>query len=99
MFGDGFWVPGHHAERMAAHRDWLRAQDAQGLVVVELGAGTAVPTVRRHAELASARVRGADPDQRARAGIRHGRGVALASGARATLEAIDAALAAPLRRP
>jgi hypothetical protein len=94
MFGDGFWVPGHHAERMAAHRAWLRAQDAQGLVVVELGAGTAVPTVRRHAELASAasgaliRINVREP------GIRHGRGVSLASGARATLEAIDAALAA-----
>ena len=58
MFGDGFWVPGHHAERAAAHREWLRAQDAQGLAVVELGAGTAVPTVRRHAELAVGRVRG-----------------------------------------
>jgi NAD-dependent SIR2 family protein deacetylase len=94
MFGDGFWVPGHHAERMAAHRRWLRAQDAQGLVVVELGAGTAVPTVRRHAELASAasgaliRINVREP------GIRHGRGVSLAAGARATLEAIDAALAA-----
>jgi len=91
MFGDGFWVPGHHAERMAAHRAWLRAQDAQGLVVVELGAGTAVPTVRRHAELASAasgaliRVNVREPD------IRHGRGVSLAAGARATLEAIGAA--------
>ena len=68
MFGDGFWVPGHHAERTAAHREWLRAQDAQGLVVVELGAGTAVPTVRRHAELASAASGEPDPDQRARAG-------------------------------
>jgi NAD-dependent SIR2 family protein deacetylase len=92
MFGDGSWVPGVHAERMAAHRDWLRARDARSLAVVELGAGTAVPTVRRHAELASAasgallRINVREPD------VRHGRGVALASGARATLEALDTAL-------
>jgi NAD-dependent SIR2 family protein deacetylase len=92
MFGDGAWVPGVHAERMAAHRDWLRALDARSLAVVELGAGTAVPTVRRHAELASAasgallRINVREPD------VRHGRGVALASGARATLEALDIAL-------
>jgi NAD-dependent SIR2 family protein deacetylase len=92
MFGDGAWVPGHHAARMASHRAWLRAQDARRLVVVELGAGTAVPTVRRHAELAAAasgaliRINVREPE------IRHGRGVGLASGARATLEAIDAAL-------
>ncbi len=92
MFGDGSWVPGVHAERMAAHRDWLRAQDAGSLAVVELGAGTAVPTVRRHAELASAasgalvRINVREPD------VRHGRGIGLAAGARATLEALDAAL-------
>ncbi|MEJ2861122.1 SIR2 family NAD-dependent protein deacylase [Actinomycetospora flava] len=92
MFGDGTWVPGHHAAKEAAHRDWLRGIDARRLVVVELGAGTAVPTVRRHAELASAasgaliRINVREPE------IRHGRGTALASGARATLEAIDATL-------
>jgi NAD-dependent SIR2 family protein deacetylase len=92
MFGDGAWVPGHHADTMAAHRAWLRGLDPARLVVLELGAGTAVPTVRRHAELASAasgaliRINVREPD------VRHGRGIALASGARATLEAIDAAL-------
>ena len=90
MFGDGSWVPGHHAAKEAAHRAWLRARDARRLVVIELGAGTAVPTVRRHAELASAasgalvRVNVREP------AIRHGRGVSLAAGARETLEAIDA---------
>jgi NAD-dependent SIR2 family protein deacetylase len=89
MFGDGSWVPGEHGVRMVEHRAWLRAQDAATLVVVELGAGTAVPTVRRHAELASAassaliRINVREPE------VRHGRGVALAAGARATLEALD----------
>jgi NAD-dependent SIR2 family protein deacetylase len=101
MFGDGSWVPGHHAAKEDAHRAWLRARDARRLVVIELGAGTAVPTVRRHAELASAasgaliRVNVREPD------IRHGRGVSLAAGARATVEAIDAARSDPgqPRRP
>lgn len=92
MFGDGAWVPGVHAERMAEHRAWLRGLDAATLAVVELGAGTAVPTVRRHAELASAasgalvRVNVREPE------VRHGRGVGIAAGARATLEALDALL-------
>lgn len=95
MFGDGSWVPGRHAARMAAHRAWLRSLDASRLVVLELGAGTAVPTVRRHAELAAAasgaliRINVREPE------VRHGRGISLAAGARATLEAIDVALAAP----
>ena len=92
MFGDSSWVPGVHADRMAEHRDWLRAQDPATVAVVELGAGTAVPTVRRHAELASAasgalvRVNLSDP------AVRHGHGVGIADGARATLEALDALL-------
>lgn len=89
MFGDGSWVPGVHARRMAEHRAWLRSRDAAGVAVVELGAGTAVPTVRRQAELASAssgrlvRINVREPE------VRHGHGVGVAAGARATLEALD----------
>lgn len=92
MFGDGSWIPAAHGDRMAEHRDWLRSRDAATLVVVELGAGTAVPTVRRHAELASAaagalvRINVREPE------VRHGHGIGIAAGARATLEAIDARL-------
>ncbi|GAA4848114.1 NAD-dependent protein deacetylase [Actinomycetospora corticicola] len=90
MFGDGSWVPGAHAERMAAHRAWLRRHPE--VAVVELGAGTAVPTVRRHAELASAasgrlvRINVREPE------VRHGRGVGIAAGARDTLLALDGLL-------
>ena len=68
MFGDGFWVPGHHAERMAAHREWLRAQDAQRprrRRARRRDGGADRPPARR---AGVGRVRGADPDQRARAG-------------------------------
>ena len=65
--------------------------DARDLVVVELGAGQAVPTVRRYSELASAatgaliRVNPREPE------IRHGRGVSIAAGALETLTALAAA--------
>ena len=79
---------------MAEHRAWLRSRDAARVAVVELGAGTAVPTVRRHAELASAssgrlvRINVREPE------VRHGRGVGVPAGARATVEALDALLTA-----
>jgi NAD-dependent SIR2 family protein deacetylase len=46
MFGD--WsFEANRAERQARHRnDWVRSLRGRRLVVVELGAGTAVPTVR-----------------------------------------------------
>jgi NAD-dependent SIR2 family protein deacetylase len=93
MFGDGSWVPGVHAQRMAEHRAWVRAREPARVGVVELGAGTAVPTVRRHAELASAssgrlvRINVREPE------VRHEHGVGLAAGARTTLEALEVLLA------
>ncbi|QFZ23969.1 SIR2 family NAD-dependent protein deacylase [Saccharothrix syringae] len=79
MFGDRHWVPHRSRQALDALAEWRRA--ARDLVVVEIGAGTAVPAVRRQAELASAatgrlvRINPREP------GIRHGRGVSLAMGA------------------
>jgi NAD-dependent SIR2 family protein deacetylase len=55
MFGDGAWV-----DRRASHQDrryaqWLRQVKGARLVVVECGAGTAVPTVRLESERVAAR--------------------------------------------
>ncbi len=52
MFGDWHWVAGRTEKQEARMRSWLaRAEHADGpLVVIELGAGTAVPTVRLTAE-------------------------------------------------
>ncbi|MGH3587560.1 MAG: SIR2 family NAD-dependent protein deacylase, partial [Pseudonocardia sp.] len=46
MFGDADWVPDRTAHQLQAHRGWLRDLRARGLplAVLELGAGTAVPT-------------------------------------------------------
>lgn len=92
MFGDVEWVMDRSAEQVRAHRQWLREHRGH-VVVVEIGAGTAIPTVRREAEAASAatgalvRINLRDPD------VRHGRGVGLAAPAARVLQEIDRALA------
>jgi len=49
MFGDWLWVPDRTAAQEARFRTWL--EDIEGaLTVLELGAGTAVPTVRLTSE-------------------------------------------------
>lgn len=95
MFGDSGWVADRSAAQLAAHHDWLRDLRTRGVrpTVVELGAGRAIPTVRREAELASAasgalvRINVREPE------VRHGRGVGIAAPAAATLVALDALLA------
>ncbi|MHA6796893.1 SIR2 family NAD-dependent protein deacylase [Pseudonocardia bannensis] len=94
MFGDWSWQPERSEAGLLAHRSWLRALRADGvrLAVIELGAGTAVPTVRRQAELASAasgalvRINVRQPE------VRHGRGIGLPTPAADTLRALDALL-------
>lgn len=79
MFGDYGWVPDRSQAQLDQLAAWRRAQ--RDLVVIELGAGLAVPAVRRQAELASAatgaliRINPREPE------IRHGRGVSLPVGA------------------
>ncbi|WP_227012752.1 MULTISPECIES: SIR2 family NAD-dependent protein deacylase [unclassified Pseudonocardia] len=91
MFGDGGWDDSHAAPSLQRHVDWLAAHRS-GVVVVELGAGTALPTVRRRSELASAatgalvRINVREPE------VRHGRGTGIPAPAAATLTAIDEAL-------
>jgi NAD-dependent SIR2 family protein deacetylase len=95
MFGDYGWVGDRSQDRLDDLTAWRRR--TRGLVVVELGAGTAVPTVRRQAELASAstgaliRINPREPE------VRHGRGVSLAMGAAAALSEVDKRLEARLR--
>ncbi|NUT92709.1 MAG: NAD-dependent protein deacetylase [Saccharothrix sp.] len=85
MFGDWAWVPDRSQRQLDALTEWRRG--VRNLVVLEIGAGVAVPTVRRQAELASAasgaliRINPREPD------VRHGRGVSLRMGA---LEALTA---------
>lgn len=89
MFGDWAWIPGGSEQRVDALQSWRRQLRDARLVVVELGAGTAVPTVRRHAELASAasgdlvRINPREPQ------VRHGHGISLPMGALDAIDALD----------
>ncbi|SFP53470.1 NAD-dependent protein deacetylase, SIR2 family [Amycolatopsis arida] len=90
MFGDFTWVPRRSQRQLDALQEWRRTQ--RDLVVIEIGAGLAVPTVRRQAELASAangaliRINPREPR------VRHGRGISLPLGAREALTRLDAML-------
>jgi len=53
MFGDGGWHPQRTGVQMRALERWLHAISGRPAVVVELGAGRAVPTVRYQCESAS----------------------------------------------
>lgn len=87
MFGDYDWLAHRSQRQLDTFTAWRRR--SRSLVVVELGAGLAVPTVRRQAELASAangalvRVNPREPQ------VRHDRGVSLPVGALEALTALD----------
>lgn len=55
MFGDWNWQPQRGQEQALRLRDWLEATEGKKLAVIECGAGTAVPSVRRMSEQLLAR--------------------------------------------
>lgn len=50
MFGDGQWMESRTREQHARYQRWLQGIRGSRLVIVECGAGTAVPSVRRECE-------------------------------------------------
>jgi len=50
MFGDGQWIGTHTAAQEDRFNSWIMEVPRSDLVVIEIGAGTAVPTVRRQTE-------------------------------------------------
>lgn len=98
MFDDATWNPGRTSAQQIRFRLWLRKIARGKLVVVELGAGTTVPTVREAAEqLAAAagtpliRINPHEPQGPADA-------LSFAAGASSALPTIDAQLRAAGRR-
>jgi NAD-dependent SIR2 family protein deacetylase len=97
MFGDGGWNHSRSGAQSKAYMRFLRDADLSRLVVVECGAGTAIPTVRDQGEELIA---DADDDamlirinpQERHARLPAGFGVSLVANARAGLEAIEARL-------
>jgi len=89
MFGDWHWIPGRTAAQERRFSDWLSEAAGPNLVVVELGAGSAVPTVRMTSERIASRsgatlvrINPREPQ------VRHGH-VGLPLDALEALEAID----------
>jgi NAD-dependent SIR2 family protein deacetylase len=85
MFGDGQWIFSRTEEQIHRYRQWLTSVDQAELLVIELGAGTAIPTVRGHCEKGAGKL--------IRINIRESEvsegGIALALGAHEALSAID----------
>ena len=50
MFGDWDWVPSRTGAQQRRFEVWLRGLQGRRLVIVEIGAGSAVPTVRHTSE-------------------------------------------------
>lgn len=97
MFGDGEWVGDRTDEQIARYRRWLADAGRRGrgrLVIIECGAGTAIPTVRRQSEFVAAQCGGA----LVRINVREPEGppgtIGLPMTARQGLEAIDRELSA-----
>jgi NAD-dependent SIR2 family protein deacetylase len=89
MFGDWHWIPGRTAEQERRFSDWLARAAGPKLAIIELGAGSAVPTVRMTSEQIASRsgatlvrINPREPQ------VRHGH-IGLAQEALEALEAID----------
>lgn len=104
MFGDTGWNEARTSAQEEELGEWLQTVAVEGsrLAVVELGAGRAIPTVRRRVEHLTAAAAGTrrraratliriNPDP-ADAAVPAGTGVALVGTARAALSAIEARL-------
>jgi NAD-dependent SIR2 family protein deacetylase len=92
MFGDGSWLSSRTDGQEARFDDWVQERAGERLVVVELGAGSAIPTIRWHSERlgrrAGATVIRVNPRE-PEIGAPH---VSIASGALEALRGIDAQL-------
>lgn len=86
MFGDAGWIGTHYDAQQRALDDWLAG--AGRVVVVEVGAGTAIPTVRLMSERIGADVIRINVRE---AHARRADVIGLKGGALATLTALDAA--------
>jgi NAD-dependent SIR2 family protein deacetylase len=93
MFGDYAWQGTRSEQVLRAVAQWRTGQ--ANLAVIELGAGNAIPTVRRMSELASARTGALIRINPREPEIRHNRGVSLAMGSLEALSALDKLIRPP----
>ncbi|MGD9253030.1 MAG: Sir2 family NAD-dependent protein deacetylase [Holophagae bacterium] len=93
MFGDWHWAAGRTAGQEGRFQQWLQSAAGPSLVIVEMGAGSAVPTVRmtseRVARACSAKLIRINPREPQ---VPYGQ-IGIEGNALETLEAIDQAIA------
>jgi NAD-dependent SIR2 family protein deacetylase len=93
MFGDFAWLPGRADDQQAGFEAFLESLRDRRMVVVELGAGSAIPSVR----LRSERIAGTPGATLVRINPREPQGppgaICIATGALAALTEIDSAMA------
>lgn len=94
MFGDGGWQSGRSHAQERRLEEWLTEARGARLVVVELGAGTHVPTVRWTSEKLARELHGTLVRINPREAHGPPETMSVAAGALAGLTAIDAALTA-----
>lgn len=87
MFGDWEWAKRRERQQAARLGAWL--QKAKNRLVIEIGAGTDIPTVRRFSEAAGGTLIRINPTQ---SRVPWGRGWSIAAGGLAALREIDGAL-------
>jgi NAD-dependent SIR2 family protein deacetylase len=92
MFGDGEWDEARASEQEVRLARWLSALEPARVVVVECGAGTAIPTVRHFCESMADRLDATLVRLNVREPQVPRRHIGLARGALAGLQAIDALL-------
>jgi NAD-dependent SIR2 family protein deacetylase len=88
MFGDWEWDQGRTQEQYDNYREWLGRVEGRRVVAVELGAGLAIPTVRRECEVRAQVLIRINP----REAETPGGGISLPLGALEALGKIDAHL-------
>jgi hypothetical protein len=95
MFGDFGWDGARTQAQQRRLDAWLRRVDGARLVIVEMGAGKAIPTIRLFCEQTAHRTRGVLIRINPREPEVPAGGIALPMAALQALEAIDSNLSGP----
>jgi hypothetical protein len=90
MFGDWEWDEVRSDQQYTRYKQWLDQATGRRVVAIELGAGLAIPTVRRECERQGSILIRINP----REAETRGKGISIELGALAALEAIEAKLMA-----
>jgi NAD-dependent SIR2 family protein deacetylase len=94
MFGDWGWDSGRTDLQMRQMHSWIESLSGARLVVVECGAGQAIPTVRKMSEHMVRQIGGTLLRVNVREALVPGDHISLATGALEALRALDARLGA-----